>query len=171
MSVVIGIDPSLTATGVAHDGQAWTIATKAGDPNRLAHIYQHLNATLAATWGDGLAVLEDLPTHAHGAGLTGMAQGVIRLACLNTGTPYLTVPAATLKKYATGKGNATKADMRMAWFQRAGEDIRDDNQVDALWLRQVGLALLDDPAAIPMPQANRQALTKLALPDPKETPA
>lgn len=54
---------------------------------------------------------------------------------------------------------------------RAGEDIRDDNQVDALWLRQIGLALLDDPAAIPMPQANRQALTKLALPDPKETPA
>lgn len=165
MTVVVGIDPSLSATGVAIESGAWTIATKASEEGRLAHIYQRLNATLATTWGDGLAVLEDLPTHAHGAGLTGMAQGVIRLACLNTGTPYLTVPAATLKKYATGKGNATKADMRMAWFQRAGEDVRDDNQVDALWLRQIGLALLDDPTAIAMPKANRDALTKLSLPD------
>lgn len=162
--VVIGIDPSLTATGVAHDDKSWTITTKAGDPNRLQHIYQRVNATAASTWGNGLAVLEDLPTHAHGAGLTGMAQGVIRLALINCGLPYVTIPAATLKKYATGKGNATKADMRMAWFQRAGDDVRDDNQVDALWLRQIGLTLLDDPAAIPMPKANRDALAKVELP-------
>lgn len=164
MTAVVGIDPSLAATGVAIESGAWTVTTDAHDAERLAHIYQRLNATLASTWGDGLAVLEDLPTHAHGAGLTGMAQGVIRLACINTGTPYLTVPAATLKKYATGKGNATKADMRMAWYQRAGEDVRDDNQVDALWLRQIGLALLDDPTAIAMPAANRAALAKLELP-------
>lgn len=165
MTAVVGIDPSLAATGVAIESGAWTINTDAHDPQRLAHIYTRLNATLASTWGDGLAVLEDLPTHAHGAGLTGMAQGVIRLACLNTGTPYLTVPAATLKKYATSKGNATKADMRMAWYQRAAEDVRDDNQVDALWLRQIGLALLDDPTAIPMPKVNRDALAKLSLPE------
>ncbi len=155
VSAVIGIDPSLTATGVATESGAWTITTKAGDPKRLQTIYQRLNATLASAWGDGLAVIEDLPTNAHGAGLTGMAQGVIRLAAINCGLPYVTVPAATLKKYATGKGNATKADMRMAWFQRAGEDVRDDNQVDALWLRQIGLALIDDVSVIQMPKPNR----------------
>lgn len=164
MTVVIGIDPSLSATGVAHDGQSWTIRTEPSDPLRLQVIYQRLNATLAATWGTGLAVIEDLPMHAKSAGLTGMAQGVIRLAAINTGTPYVTVPAATLKKYATSKGNATKADMRMAWYQRAGEDVRDDNQVDALWLRQIGLALLGlDP--VPLPKAHLVALDKLTLPE------
>ncbi len=163
---VIGIDPSLAATGVAAaDGTSWTIATKAGDPDRLAVIYQRINATAAGATlrdDDAMAVIEDLPAHAHGAGLTGMAQGVIRLALINNGLPYVTVAAATLKKYATGKGNATKADMRMAWFQRTGEDVRDDNQVDALWLRQIGLALLDDPTAIPLPKTHTAALDKVA---------
>lgn len=163
MSVVIGIDPSLSSTGVAIESGAWTIHTDAGDPVRLQHIYQRVNATLASAWGDGLAVIEDLPSHAKSAGLTGMAQGVIRLAAINCGVPYLTVPAASLKKYATGKGNATKADMRMAWYQRAGEDVRDDNQVDALWLRQIGLALLGLDA-IPLPKTHLVALEKLTLP-------
>ena len=164
MTAVIGIDPSLAATGIATESGAWTITTTASDPARLQRIYEAVHSTAATTWGDGLAVLEDLPTHAHGAGLTGMAQGVIRLALLDAGVPFVTVPAATLKKYATGRGNATKADMRMAWYQRAGEDVRDDNQTDALWLRQIGLAILGDPTAIPMPQVNRTALMKVKLP-------
>ena len=156
---VVGIDPSLSATGIATAEDTWTVRTVPSDPTRLATIFDAVACTRAT-----LAVLEDLPTHAHGAGLTGMAQGVVRLALIENEVPFITVPAATLKKYATGKGNATKADMRMAWYQRAGDDVRDDNQVDALWLRQIGLAILGDPSAIPMPQVNRTALMKVKLP-------
>jgi Holliday junction resolvasome RuvABC endonuclease subunit len=150
---VVGIDPSLAATGIATEDETWTVHTESGDPERLDIIWQ---AVYAAVWphrGADLAVIEDLPTHAHGAGLTGMAQGVIRLALIHTQTPYYTVPAATLKKFATGKGTATKADMRMALFKRTGIDVRDDNQCDAIWLRHMGLHLAGSFLAMDLPKA------------------
>lgn len=164
MATVFGIDPSLSATGVATVDELFTVHTKAGDDDRLHVIYDAVRCTTDHGAGDRLAVIEDLPTHAHGAGLTGMAQGVVRLALWHADCPFVVVPAATLKKYATGRGDATKADMRMAWFQRTGQDVRDDNQVDAAWLRQVGLALAGEQA-IPLPQAQRGALAKLRLPE------
>lgn len=161
---VIGIDPSLSETGIATPDETYTVPTKAGDPARLAVI--HVAAKVAATLPGrcGLAVLEDLPTHAHGAGLTGMAQGVIRLALLEAEVPYVTVTAATLKKFATGKGNATKADMRMELFKRTGIDLRNDNEVDAWFLRQVALHLLGHPDALPLPKSHTDALTKVKTP-------
>ena len=78
---------------------------------------------------------------------------MIRLALIESEVPYVTIAPATLKKYATGKGNATKADMRMAWFQRTGEDVRDDDAVDALWLRQIGPALRRCPRGDRAPES------------------
>ena len=163
MSTVIGLDPSLASTGIANDVEAYTVHTKPEDIRRLSVIYTAAYCQL--TTGDPeLAVIEDLPTHAKGAGLTGMAQGVIRLACIDASVRYLLVPAASLKKYATGNGGASKADMRMAWYQRAGEDVRDDNQVDAQWLRQIGLALTGDDRAIKLPKTHTVALDKIDWP-------
>ena len=71
------------------------------------------------------------------------------------------VTPSTLKKFATGRGNATKPDMRMALFQRAGIDERDDNRVDAWWLRQIGLHLKGHPDAISLPATHTAALAKV----------
>lgn len=157
----IGIDPSLTGTGLAYADQTRTVRTDAKTERRLAVIH---DTVLQLLPGHTLAVIEDLPTHAHGAGLTGMAQGVIRLACEHTGVPYTTVPAATLKKFATSRGNATKPDMRLELFKRTGLDLRDDNQVDAWWLRQIGLHLTGHPDALTLPQTHTIALTKVKNP-------
>lgn len=158
---VIGIDPSLTGTGVANETETFTISTDAKTVNRLQVIHRRISQALFLV---DLAVIEDLPTHAHGAGLTGMAQGVIRLALMDNLVPFTTVPAATLKKFATGRGNATKADMRLELFKRTGVDLRDDNQVDAWWLRQVGLHLTDHPDRITLPATHVAALTKVKTP-------
>lgn len=166
---IAGVDPSLTATGIAWpDGHTTTVRSKRGRTGdaRLLDLADSIGSlTNAVGRGRGLVVIEDLPTHAHGAGLTGMAQGVIRETLLRYSTPYVTVPAATLKKYACGKGNATKPDMRMAMYQRAGIDCRDDNQVDAWWLRQLGLYAACHPDAIPLPKAHREAALKVSWPD------
>lgn len=169
MTTVIGIDPSITATAYArHYSGATTITyprRTTGD-ERLEII--HAKVTEITRNVDRLpptlVIIEDLPTHAHGAGITGMVQGVIRLACIQQGAPYVLVSAATLKKFTTGKGNASKADMRMAHFKRTGEDWADDNRVDAYWLRQIGLHATGSPDAIELPKAQREAILKVTWP-------
>lgn len=168
--LVIGIDPSLTATGVADvHGETTTVRADTVGDERLVQIVDAIHEAIhpAGAYSPlrvDLAVLEDLPTHGHGAGKTGMAQGVIRHQLQIAQIPYVSVPPATLKKYATGRGNATKADMRMALYQRAGLDVRDDNQVDAWWLRALGLHVLGEPL-LALPQSHTDALVKIAVPE------
>lgn len=159
---VTGLDLSLTATGVAtSNGDLFTIHTRTHGDARLPEIRDALTDHIAAAvW----VVIEDLPTHAHGAGITGMVHGAIRLACYDHATTYVLVPPATLKKYATGRGNATKADMRMALYQRAGVDVRDDNQVDAWWLRAAGLDHFGHPV-VDLPKTHRAALDAVTWPE------
>lgn len=161
-TAIVGIDPSLTATGIADaNGDTHTIRTDdlTGD-QRLVRIHDRVTDLCD---GARLAVIEDLPAHAMAAGKTGMAQGVVRLALLLARAQIITVTPATLKKYATGSGNATKSDMRMALYQRTGLDLRDDNQVDAWWLRAIGCDLAAEPI-VSLPAGQRSALAKLPNP-------
>ena len=170
--LVVGLDLSITATGICDvDGNTFTAGGKAalGD-ERLSVI---ASAVAEATQpqevvGRGfvpvdLVVIEDLPTHAHGAGITGMVHGAVR-TCLLTRVPYVLVTPATLKKYATGKGNADKTAMAMAAFKRFGREFPNDNEADAYWLRAAGLDALGHPLA-PMPQAQRDALNVVTWPE------
>lgn len=62
-------------------------------------------------------------------------QGVIILWCEDNGIEYQGFSPTEIKKHATGKGNAGKADMlaaaRAKWTKLS---IPDDNTADALWL-------------------------------------
>lgn len=53
--------------------------------------------------------------------------------------PYLGVPVGTIKKFATGKGNAPK-DKMIAAANDAGWDGTDDNEADAYWLLRYAMA-------------------------------
>ncbi|MFI6903059.1 hypothetical protein ACIBKY_17485 [Nonomuraea sp. NPDC050394] len=170
---VVGLDLSLTATGLADTPGTRTIkpgirTIKAGDLrgcDRFAYIASEI-------FGDGMAQTADLvviegPAYSRALGsghheAAGLWWHIVyRLTALDV--PYAVVPPTTLKKYATGRGGATKPDMRMALFQRAGLDLRDDNQVDAWWLRAAGLDHLGHPP-VTLPQAQRDALAKVAWP-------
>jgi hypothetical protein len=157
---VQGLDLSMTATGVAWpDGTTTTVKPRGDGDYRLLKITQTVMIRC------DLVVIEDMVTRSPAASIVGMVHGAVRLQLLNAGLPYTTVPPATLKKFATGRGTASKADMAVALFKRAGLELDDDNQVDAWWLRAIGHQLLGDPL-IPMPAAQVTALAKVSLVDP-----
>ena len=65
---------------------------------------------------------------------------------------HTAVYPSTLKKFATGKGNAKKPDMiaaalKRGWF-RPGQLV-DDNQVDARWLLEYALIEIVPAASLP----------------------
>ncbi len=53
--------------------------------------------------------------------------------CEHHHIPYQGVPVGTIKKHATGKGNANKEEM-VAAMRAAGHQVKDDNEADALAL-------------------------------------
>lgn len=149
----IGVDPSLASTGVAQDdGLLLTIKThKADGDARLRKIYDTtFEAAGKGKWTSvpALAIIEDLPKNAMGAGLTGQAAGVVRMAIADAGISCIAIPAMSLKKFATGDGRADKKKMIATWHDYASArrypcaTTKDDNQVDAAWLREYGRVLL-----------------------------
>lgn len=66
--------------------------------------------------------------HAYGGFM-----GQLSCTCENMNIPYEGVPVGTIKRHATGKGNASK-DMMIAAMRNHGHDPVDDNEADALAL-------------------------------------
>ncbi|MFJ8855275.1 hypothetical protein [Streptomyces sp. NPDC102437] len=164
---VIGLDLSLTSTGVAlPDGSTYRIKTRQKDGDkRLLVIRNSLRAALAEHRAH-LAVVEDLPVHAMAAGRTGHVHGVVKAELLDAGVPYALVVPATLKSYACDHGNADKARMAAAAYLAAGVEFVDDrggDQCDAWWLRAAGHDALGQPL-FGMPQAQRDRLQKVDWP-------
>ena len=86
---------------------------------------------------DSMVVYEEVRGHkgVDAAQVYGGIVAMITEMCESQLIPYQGVPVGTIKKFATGKGNANKEAMvaaaRMKWPEL---DIKDDNQADALWL-------------------------------------
>ena len=144
MIEVIGIDPSLTATGVClPDGTCTTIKTGGahrGD-QRLHDLRRAMRYYLRA-WPARLAVIEVPGQFRSGdaALAAGMVQGVIREILVEFQLPFGKIHLTKVKQFATGKGDADKATMVAAANRhRDADPLTDDNQADAWWLRQIGL--------------------------------
>lgn len=71
---------------------------------------------------------------------------VISAWCEERRIPYQGIPVGTVKKTATGKGNANKeAMLASATKQWPTQFIADDNQADALWIGHCGWLSLGAP--------------------------
>lgn len=145
---VVGLDLSLASTGVARvDGKTTTIKPNAGplEPaRRLFEIVTAVDYQLTGT-GDPIPTLAVLEAHHYAAGRGATAgklaelAGAVKLRLFELDVVTVTIPAATLKKWATGNGGASKDEMLIAAEERGGKPANDD-EADAYLLRAIGQA-------------------------------
>ena len=168
---VLGLDLSLRHSGIAYpDGSVITVETRdLRGPQRWAMIFDAITPGLFGTLD--LAVIEGYAYAAVGQALFDLCElgGLVRWELYRAGVPWLVVPPTTLKKYATGKGTANKSSMVVAARERLGYGGVDDNEADAMWLRAIGLDVLDEPSC-PLPKLHRSVLSGLTWPKGVEVP-
>lgn len=164
--VVVGLDLSLTATGVAHvDGSTETYRP-ANDKSSNAGLDRicEIRTAVTAVTSDldlELVVLEGLAFDAHDTNRwQAQLTGIVRASLFDRGIPFMVVSPGSLKKYATGNGSAGKPEVLNAAQKRLGYDGYLHDEADALWLRAIGWALLEVPV-VDLPQTHRDALKVL----------
>lgn len=184
---ILAIDPSLTRTGWA--GPERALSGVLIPPRSFEHgmqrlwwirekVLDHVLGLARSTFAKAdLVVIEGYSlgqargtSHQHEQGELG---GVIRMALYEQNFRYVDVAPASLKKFTTGKGNASKAEVLVAAVKRLGYEGSDDNEADALWLWTMAMTPYGNPP-VPMPAANREALLKvqwLPLKSAEESPA
>jgi len=106
-----------------------------GGGMRFLRFKQWLNELLAASVHINAVYFEEVRRHAgvDAAHAYGGFMGHLTAWCEHHNIPYQGVPVGTIKKHATGKGNAGKSEMIVAAKARGHTPV-DDNEADALAL-------------------------------------
>jgi crossover junction endodeoxyribonuclease RuvC len=183
---VVSLDLSLNATGLAttHDqiGEprlaCRTITPRRYptettiDHRRLHETFQAIAAALKC--GPDLVVIEFLPQLSHGGSSLRLAElhGAIKHFLFAKGHRYVDVSPQHLKQYATGKGNASKTQVREHVTGRYGGlmHIGTEDEADATALLMAALdaygSPLPDGRPLPdVPQINRKAISAMKWPE------
>ena len=102
---------------------------------RFLRFKRWLNELLSVSKEINAVYFEEVRRHAgvDAAHAYGGFLGQLTAWCEQHHVPYLGVPVGTIKKHATGKGNASKDDM-IAAVVKCGFAPGDDNEADALAL-------------------------------------
>jgi len=142
---IVGIDASLTSTGIAilHcNNEPITTAVKnnlTGIP-RLIYVRDYVKQVIE---GVDLAVIEGYAfskgDFAHAKGELG---GVLRLMVVDSGIKLLEVTPNQLKKFATGEHNASKEKVAVGVYKRWGKEFKENDETDAYVLAEIGRAYL-----------------------------
>ena len=106
-----------------------------GGGMRFLKFKRWLTGTKACTDGIDAVYFEEVRRHAgvDAAHAYGGFLAHLTAWCEHHQIPYQGVPVGTIKKHATGKGNAGKSEM-LASAQSSGFNPEDDNEADALAL-------------------------------------
>lgn len=184
MLKLVGLDLSLTGTGVAWSGDRHgrptlgmrTVRSGRDGHERLRDICVEVAAI--CRYNPHLVVIEGLFV-AHNNNTLQLAElhGLIKQQLWANGVPYVLVAPQTRAVYATGNGRADKAAVKAAVEQRYGRLCATTDEADALVLLCMAADRYGQPIGTPLgepapvPQRCRRALSAvrwpaLDLPDP-----
>lgn len=174
---VVGIDPSLTGTGLAiitnNTPQLHTIASRGKRDDTWQQRAHRLTELRNNTMGliprnTELCVIEGPAYAAQGAGIHDRAGywWMLYQALTALKIPTAVCPPTTRAKWATDKGNAGKADVAMAITKLwPNTTIRGDDQADALCFATIAAQHLKHPMPYLVLERHKLALTKIVWPD------
>ena len=140
---VLAIDPGTSCGWAVGDADTvvaagtWNLAARPGDSPgvRYLKLRGNLEEVLRAYPGLGLVAYErGTPVSFQAARASYGYIAHIEAWCAERGLEHTAVMPATLKKYATGKGNAKKDAMREMGRRRWPLDGASDDEVDARWI-------------------------------------
>ena len=167
MAKVVGIDPSLTSTGFAARDRAGRLRAHAlGDADlrgmpRLVALRNGISRHLDRVQPD-LVAYEGYALGFRGKSNTifdlGELGGIVKLLILERGIDILLIPPNNLKLFATGKGNADKAQVALALEKQLGVKFSTSDQYDAAGLLVMGETYLDTAARKTLPEHCAKAL-------------
>ena len=169
--VIVGLDPSLSSTGIcygtsADNWQTIAITSKARGEDvlsrvkRCEYVVEQLE-TLLSVVKPRLIVIED---YAFGSKFGKPAYraelgGLIRWHGIEYTPHILEVSPTTLKKFATGKGAGDKSLIQAHVQKRWGQMFSSDDECDAFVLYQMALCISGRQP--PATQAQREAVAKV----------
>jgi crossover junction endodeoxyribonuclease RuvC len=142
----LGLDLSLTATGYASAKATGVFKVRTTGMRRLAEIRETM---LDLALDVDVVAIEEYAfsradAYAHELGELG---GIVRLTLWQRRIPYVDIPPASLKRFATGKGNASKDEVLAAAIRRFEFEGSNNNEADAWILRQMALAFYGQEGA------------------------
>lgn len=166
--MIIGLDLSLTGTGVAvlqPDG-ALNLTTLRTPPRPSVEerLVEAAGAALSYTQPGDIVIVEGPAMHAMGAAVVQIfgLNMLVRCSLHRRGNQFHVVSPNTLKLFAAGNGHAKKSEMMREVWKRWNVNAADDNQADAAALAYLGACITGQMA--PANDAQRRAVASVLTP-------
>lgn len=165
---VVGLDVSSTCTGVANAaGHTSLVKPRTqGIGSRLDETLNGVILALRAGGGADLAVIEGYnPRGAQGFTMCRLAEagGIVRWALWRDAIKLVELAPKSLKKLATGNGNADKDQVRDAATRWLGYEGRSYDEADAMWAREAALQAYSS-SSVTLPGEHLDALKAVRWP-------
>lgn len=146
---VVGVDPGLSALAVATSPTKVSVITAPAPKSKM--ITDRLNRYRTQAWqakvlcdAAGAVFIEDYAYGARGASVHRMLEAAWTLRTMLAETNFVVeVPISVVKKFVTGKGNASKLDVAVQIAKKFPKaNVTSDDIADAIGLWWFGMAIV-----------------------------